>query len=104
MNRQQSIQSFRLKHAVVRKVAGQIERALDTPISLSCYLLRKYGEEQQLAEKRVDPLIYADPFRFRDDYLVTSFLRKWRGLSGHTDESRREAALSSFGIMRLLVA
>jgi hypothetical protein len=50
--------------------------SLDTPVSLSCALLAKYGEWDQLVEKSTDPMHYNKASDFADDYLATSVLRK----------------------------
>jgi len=50
--------------------------SIDTPVSLSCALLVKYKEWNQLVEKSVDPASYNSHSAFADDYLVVSILRK----------------------------
>ena len=62
--------------AVLREVATELFVSLDTPISLSCEILLRYGDLNQLVRKTVDPRSYNDPLRFRDDYQAISFLRK----------------------------
>lgn len=62
---------------VVNRVASRLYEDINTPISLSCYLLLKYNELEQLVNKEVSPLWYNDSFAFRDDYLATSYLRKF---------------------------
>jgi len=50
--------------------------SLNTPISLSCEILLRYGEREQLARKAVDPSHYRFSSRFADDYQAVSFLKK----------------------------
>lgn len=68
----------------VRELSLRFMRDLDTPISLSVFLMVKYGEWDQLAAKRIDPCGYLDAVsitdRFRRDYQAVSFLRKFEGL------------------------
>lgn len=52
----------------------------NTPVSLSCSLLLKYGEYKQLIEKRIDPVDYIDADRFAIDYQCVSLLSKTRSL------------------------
>ena len=62
--------------AVLREVALELYESLNTPISLSCEILLRYGDLNQLVRKTVDPDSYNDPLRFRDDYQAVQFLRK----------------------------
>lgn len=55
-------------------------KRIDSPVSLACWLLYKYGEHEQLARKKVEPLHYHTMPSFREDYLVVSYLSKWQGL------------------------
>lgn len=68
--------------------------ALDTPRSLTCWLLYSYKENQQLVNLTVRPEDYNDPFRFRDDYQATEFLSKADFLD--LPVSKKDAALSKF--------
>lgn len=68
--------------------------SLDTPVALSIWLLFEAGEFEQLVNKEIDPLVYNDPYRFRDDFAAVSFLRKSEFLKTNID--RREVALRSF--------
>jgi len=60
-------------------------KRVDSPVSLGCWLLYKYGEHEQLARKKIEPVHYHTGHRFRDDYLVTSYLSKWKGLKTGLD-------------------
>lgn len=62
--------------AVLSKVATELFESLQTPVSLSCEILLRYGEIAQLARKTVDPKDYNDQAKFADDYQAISFLRK----------------------------
>jgi len=66
---------------------------IDSAISLSCWLLYKYREHQQLADKLPNPSNYLDPVSFGRDYRACSFLRKSSFLSLPNPKQR---AISSF--------
>lgn len=70
--------------------------SIDTPRSLACSLLYKYGEHLQLLELGLDPLNYEEDqlAKFRDDYLVTEYLSKYEGLETGIDTEA--AAYASF--------
>lgn len=68
--------------------------ALDSPRSLTVWLLYKYGEHDQLTKLSCDPNIYDCPSRFRDDYLATSLLSKASFLK--TSFNRKGIALEKF--------
>lgn len=51
--------------------------ALDSPRSLSCFLLLKYQEYVQLLEQHCNPLDYSHPENYLRDVSATSFLRKF---------------------------
>lgn len=69
---------------------------LNTPRSLSVWLLWKYKEHRQLCELSTDPQAYrtCDVSGFRDDYLITEYLRKAQFLETGIDT--RQVALDSF--------
>lgn len=69
---------------------------LNTPRSLSVWLLWKYKEHRQLCELSTDPQAYqtCDVTGFRDDYLITEYLRKAQFLDTGIDT--RQVALDSF--------
>lgn len=75
-------------------VANHLFRSFDTAISLSCALLLKYGEIEQLIRKTVSPLSYLDSRAFEDDYQAVSFLKKYPGFS--TGTLARDNAMISF--------
>nr|WKV33822.1 MAG: RNA-dependent RNA polymerase [Riboviria sp.] len=62
------------------KVASKHYKCLNTPVSLSCYLLLKYGEYDQLVMKSVLPSEYNCGSTFRKDYAAVKFLAKCAGL------------------------
>lgn len=59
-----------------RDVANLIYEGIDTPVSLSCFILLKYGETEQLVSKRIRPCDYNHMESFRDDYQAVSLLSK----------------------------
>lgn len=63
-------------------LAFDVYEALDTPVSLASAMLLKYGEWDQIAVRRVDPLSYleTDIYRFKCDYQAVSLLRKYSDL------------------------
>lgn len=69
-------------------------KAVDSPVSLGCWLRYKYGEWVELASKKVSPSDYTSLPRFRDDYLVVSYLSKWKGLPTGID--REAVAIEGF--------
>jgi len=71
-----------------------IYEAIDSPLSLSCSLLLKYEEFDQLATKSIDPNIYIDAYRFRSDYLAVSIASKADFLQ--TSFNKTEIAYQSF--------
>lgn len=77
-------------------VALRIFEGLDTPRSLTCALLAKHGEWDQLATLSIDPSLYTgtQAEKFRCDALATGLLKKLPALP--TSWDRKEAAISSF--------
>lgn len=63
------------------KVAMELYESLDTPLSLSCALLLKYDEYEQLIRKSVSPLNYLTSTSFEDDYQAVAFLKKFEAFS-----------------------
>lgn len=59
------------------KYASRLWMALDTPVSLACHLLAKYGEYEQLVRKEIDPRVYRSPGDFFRDYQSTKLLAKY---------------------------
>lgn len=57
-------------------VGYEILELLDTPRSLTIYMMVKYEELDQLKLISIDPLHYCCPKRFAVDYQATSLLRK----------------------------
>lgn len=84
----------------VRELSRVLYTDLDTPYSLGCFLLLKYDEWDQLAQRRVDPRHYLDTVsgaeRFRRDYQAAELLRKYPGLPGFSSQGRKDAALRGF--------
>lgn len=76
--------------------AQQFWIGLDTPVSLSCYLLSRAGEWDQLLRKSVSPLDYDDDLRlFQRDYQAVSLLKKSSFFRVATID-RRQAAKVKF--------
>lgn len=69
-------------------------QAIDTPISLSCYLLAKYGELKQLVSKDIDPLSYTTPAEYFTDAQAISLLSKYPYLDTKID--KRAVATKKF--------
>lgn len=75
------------------KYAGKVYEALDTPKSLACALLLKYGEFAQLVSISADPLHYNDPHVFFLDYQSAKLLSKYPFLKDDRLQPKREAIL-----------
>jgi hypothetical protein len=67
--------------------ACQLYRALDTPRSLTCFLLVKYKEWDQLVSLTVNPGNYLDAREFLLDVQATEYLRKHEGLPTSFDRA-----------------
>ena len=88
-------QKHRRHHGVgVQQVACDLYEAIDTPVSLGCYLRMKYHEERQLAEMEIDARRYLDAGDFYRDYQAISYLKKYEGLK--TGINTREVAYKKF--------
>jgi hypothetical protein len=68
--------------------AGRIFRAVDTARSLSCEIMMRYGEWDQLSALKVDPHQYMDARAYYLDAVATEFLRKHQGLPTSFDKGR----------------
>jgi len=66
-------------------LAKRLYQAIDTPLSLSCFLLAKYGEFEQLVTKSVEPVWYLHPARFFLDYQAVKLLSKFPHLDTGID-------------------
>ncbi|DAD51853.1 TPA_asm: RNA-directed RNA polymerase [ssRNA phage Gephyllon.2_12] len=71
-----TLSSFRARPELLDSVATDFYVAINTPVSLSCEILLRYGEREQLARKTVDPRHYKTSFSFRNDYQAVAFLKK----------------------------
>jgi hypothetical protein len=88
------LKNFELHASDYRRSIETFFECLDTPVSLSCYLLYKSGEFAQLVNKDISPANYSDSESFKRDYAAISFLRKHPGLKTGVD--LRKVAISSF--------
>lgn len=68
--------------------AQKVWEAIDTPLSLSCFIMCKYDEHEQLISKKIDPLSYVDPLGFYLDYQSVSLLTKYPHLDTGIDTER----------------
>lgn len=84
----------------LERVAVTLFRTLNTPVALSCFLLMKHREWDQLVAKTVDPLLYLDVpsgiDRFRKDTQAVDLLRKCDAIPASFD--RKERALENFAL------
>lgn len=62
--------------------------AIDTATSLSCYLMTKYHEYEQLVRKSINPLSYVDPLSFFLDYQSVKILSKYPYLDTKIDTKK----------------
>lgn len=86
--------SFKVRSEDFQSYVKGYFQALDTPVSLSCWLLYQHGEHGQLVAKDIDPAHYCDAQSFKLDLAAISLLRKYQDLSTGIDT--QEAALSNF--------
>jgi hypothetical protein len=70
------LEQYRAPKELATTVAVDFYESLDTPISLSCEILLRYGEWETLLTKTVDPLFYDTPLRYFDDACAVAFLKK----------------------------
>lgn len=70
------LRDYRAPQGLLYTVATDLFESLNTPISLSCEILLRYGEIEQLVRKSVDPLNYLYASRFADDQQAVCFLKK----------------------------
>jgi len=67
-------------------VASDSYIGINTAVSLSCYMLLKYKEYDQLVSKKVRPIDYIDAQTFADDYLAVTLLSKSKNLPTSFDK------------------
>lgn len=68
----------RNKHAVELSLFETLCEEVNSPYSLMCFVRHKHGDYSFLNED-LDVTRYCDAAAFRGDYLVYSYLRKWKG-------------------------
>jgi hypothetical protein len=90
----QQIAKYRLHTSDESRLIEKFFIALDTPISLSCYMLYRAGEFDQLVSKDLNPHDYVCPYQLRDDFAAVQFLRKNETLK--TSFQLRDTALLAF--------
>lgn len=73
------------------QIAYKLWESLDTPMSLSCYLLLKYKEYEQLVGRKCRPQDYSDVSSFDDDYQAVSFLKKYPDFPGMAEKAELKA-------------
>jgi hypothetical protein len=71
----------------VLTTAQHIWEALDTPLSLSCSILAKYQEFEQLVRKDINPSEYCDARTFQSDYQAVKLLSKFPNLPTGIDKT-----------------
>jgi hypothetical protein len=77
-------------------IASKFFEALDSPESLSCYLMMKNGEFTQLVSKRVDPIHYNNSSDYFRACAAVDFLRKAKLPTGiDTQQKAVDAFLAS---------
>jgi hypothetical protein len=69
--------SYRVASGVTTEVAESFFNALDCPRALTCWLLFKYNEHDQLAKLEFNPAHYSNMESCRDAYAATKFLSKY---------------------------
>lgn len=69
-------------------------KSADTPTALKLYLLYKHKDYVQLLKTKVHPMSYVNVDDFQVDYLLVSFIKKYKGLQVEVD--REKVALDTF--------
>jgi hypothetical protein len=95
-----SFRSYRVPEKMTYQAISQYYSSLNSPRALTCHLLLKYKEYDQLVNLECDPANYNDVAGFRDAYQATKFMSKNRFLSLSID--RRQVALDKFDQMEEL--
>ena len=85
---------FRAAMSVTDTAIFDFLLALDTPRSLTVWLLYSNKEHQQLVDLKVSPSHYCSVTKFRDDYQATEFLSKSDFLK--LEVSKSDAAFAKF--------
>jgi hypothetical protein len=71
-----TLSEYRAPSGLLYDVASDLYESLNTPISLSCEILLRHGELEQLVRKSVSPSDYCTALRYADDSQAVSFLKK----------------------------
>jgi len=77
-----------------RSVTMELCQKIDSPRSLMLWLILQHHEYEQLIELDFNSLHYIDTSQFRDDYLVSSLLKKSPNIPVKVD--RRQNAIDAF--------
>jgi hypothetical protein len=83
------------EHDPIPGIFSRLMESVNSPVSLACWMMYKYGEFEQLARKRIHPAWYCQATRFRDDYLSVSYLSKFKGLETGLDVKTNALSLFS---------
>jgi len=70
------LRDFKSPSGLLNRVATDLFESLNTPVSLSCEILLRYNEYEQLLSKSVTFTDFRDPIEARDSYQAVSFLKK----------------------------
>lgn len=85
-----------LPNGVELAVLQQLCSSVNSPFSLKVYLLAEHREWSQLLDLEIDPGTYRSARRFRNDFLVASYLSKWVGWDNYVVVDKKRAALGKF--------
>lgn len=85
--------SWRDPLTITKQVAEKYYKCISTPVALSCLILLRHEEYDQLVSKAVHPIDYNSAQSFENDYAAVKFLSKCAGLP--TSFNTRLAALST---------
>jgi hypothetical protein len=83
-----SQRSFRPNQDFTDLAIYEVLKGIDSPRSLTVWILYKNKEHSQLVNLSCDPLSYLDPFQFRGDYAATELLSKADFLDLDIDRSK----------------
>lgn len=84
---------FKVEERVWKDACLKAYEEINTPHSLKLAILLRSGEFTQLAESKVDPLLYNDRELFSKDFLANELLRKFDALPGLTSQARKQSAI-----------
>lgn len=90
----EAARNFRVPHQQTDVTIYQLLSSIDTPRSLTVWMLYNYGDHDQLTSLGIEPAHYTHGMVFRDDYVATNLLAKASFLE--TSFDRKKVAFEKF--------